>query len=85
MVQQRDPAYFLDRSSLACGVGSGSVLASSGISIARHAVVCVLRRYALAPARAYVECIDELFHLREEGYLRAGAENLFLVANGDKW
>eukprot|EP00878_Enallax_costatus_P003781 GHUV01003997.1.p1 GENE.GHUV01003997.1~~GHUV01003997.1.p1 ORF type:complete len:368 (+),score=57.01 GHUV01003997.1:819-1922(+) len=42
-------------------------------------------RYAVAPARAYVESIDELFALREEGYLRAGAENLFLVANGDQW
>lgn len=49
-------------------------------------VGCVLLcRYAVAPARAFVECIDELFALREEGYLKAGAENLFLVANGEEW
>eukprot|EP00879_Flechtneria_rotunda_P013901 GHRR01014518.1.p1 GENE.GHRR01014518.1~~GHRR01014518.1.p1 ORF type:complete len:330 (+),score=101.69 GHRR01014518.1:456-1445(+) len=42
-------------------------------------------RYTLAPARAYVESIEELFALRNAGFVKAGAENLFLIAAGDKW
>jgi hypothetical protein len=29
--------------------------------------------------------MDQLFLLREAGFVKAGAENLFLIANGDKW
>jgi hypothetical protein len=42
-------------------------------------------RYSLAPARAYAESVEELFALREQGYVQAGAEDLFLIAAGDRW
>lgn len=42
-------------------------------------------RYSIAPARCYAESMDQLFLLREAGFVKAGAENLFLIANGDKW
>jgi hypothetical protein len=32
-----------------------------------------------------VESIDELFALRQQGYVQAGAEDLFLIAAGDRW
>lgn len=46
--------------------------------------VC-LCRYTVAPARAYVESVDELFAMRNAGFVKAGAENLFLIAAGDRW
>lgn len=42
-------------------------------------------RYSLAPARAYAESVEELFSLREQGFVQAGAEDLFLIAAGDRW
>eukprot|EP00775_Hariotina_reticulata_P013610 gene13610-13735_t len=42
-------------------------------------------RYNVAPARAYVESVDELFAMRNAGFVKAGAENLFLIAAGDRW
>jgi hypothetical protein len=48
-------------------------------------LVAVPCRYSLAPARAYVESIDELFALRQQGFVQAGAEDLFLIAAGDRW
>jgi hypothetical protein len=32
-----------------------------------------------------VESIDELFALRQQGHVQAGAEDLFLIAAGDRW
>lgn len=42
-------------------------------------------RYSLAPARAYVESIQQLFDLRDRGLLKAGSENLFNIAHGEAW
>lgn len=42
-------------------------------------------RYSLAPARAYAESIHQLFALREAGFVQGGSENLFIIADGDKW
>jgi hypothetical protein len=42
-------------------------------------------RYSLAPARGYAESIEQLYAMREAGYVQGGAENLFNIAMGDKW
>lgn len=49
--------------------------------------VCLLlaHRYSLAPARGYVESIHQLYAMRDAGLVKAGAENLFNIAYGDRW
>lgn len=48
--------------------------------------VCLwLPRYSLAPARGYVESIHQLYAMRDAGLVKAGAENLFNIAYGDRW
>jgi hypothetical protein len=32
-----------------------------------------------------VESVEQLFQLRAAGFVKAGAENLFLIADGDRW
>lgn len=48
-------------------------------------VVSTPLRYSLAPARGYVESIHQLYAMRDAGLVKAGAENLFNIAYGDRW
>lgn len=42
-------------------------------------------RFALADSRVYAPNPESVLALREEGYMRAGAEGVMIIGFGDRW
>jgi hypothetical protein len=45
----------------------------------------VFHRFELAPARCVAPSVEWLFKQRAEGYIKMGAESMYVIGHRDRW